>query len=64
MIYEYECEIHKVFEEMRSMSDPPLEECPFCQKEGIKSNPPKRLISLCNFELKGGGWADSGYSSK
>ena len=64
MIYEYFCENHKEFEIEQKINDQPLQECPHCKKEGKKSSPPKKLISLGSFSLKGGGvgWASSGYS--
>lgn len=34
MIYEYECPVHGVFEEMQKISDLPLAECPKCAAEG------------------------------
>lgn len=56
-IYEYKCPAceHK-FEELRKHDDPRPAVCPTCAKEAV------RLISLPNFELKGGGWAKDGYS--
>jgi predicted nucleic acid-binding Zn ribbon protein len=47
---------------MQSIKDLPLQECPSCKKEGLKSLPPKKLIGLSNFVLKGGGWAKDRYS--
>lgn len=61
-VYCYSCEIHKEFETLQSIKDPPLQECPHCIKEGKKSGQPKKLISLSNFVLVGGGWAKQGYS--
>lgn len=60
-LYEYECISHGVFEVRQSIHDPPLEECPRCIKENKKSSPPKRLISLGAFQLKGGGWSKDNY---
>lgn len=59
--YMYICREHKEFEVQQSIKDPPLKKCPQCEKEGLKNPPPKRLISLSNFVLKGGGWASEGY---
>ena len=62
MFYEYNCENHGDFEVQQKISDPPLQICPKCAEAGIVSSPPKRLISLSSFSLKGGGWSDTGYS--
>lgn len=64
MQYEYECIEHGIFETTQKISDDPLTECPLCVNENKKNGIPKRLISLSAFSLKGGGWADSGYSNK
>lgn len=61
MIYEYECTVCGVFEYTQSIKDEPLEECPTCKEKGIKSEKPKKLISLTSFQLRGGGWASEGY---
>lgn len=61
-LYEYECKkFHGIFEVRQSINDPPLDKCPQCVKEKKKSGPPKRLISLGAFQLKGGGWAKDNY---
>lgn len=60
--YLYECPVHKEFEVQQSIKDPPLQECPTCKKEGLKSAPPKKLIGLSSFILKGGCWAKDKYS--
>lgn len=64
-VYLYFCDLHGEFEETHSMNEK-LETCPYCVSEEIY--PPrkvKRLISGgTTFVLQGGGWADSGYSSK
>lgn len=57
-IYEYECEKcgHR-FELWRTLSqDTKKARCP---KDGAAC---KKVISLSNFHLKGGGWAKDGYS--
>jgi putative FmdB family regulatory protein len=59
-LYEYECEVHKVFEVKQSMKDDALTECPHCKEEG-KITAVKRLISRSNFTLIGGGWAKDNY---
>jgi len=61
MIYEYECEIHKVFEVQQSISDKTLEECPHCKADG-KTSTVKKLISMSSFVLNGKGWARDNYS--
>lgn len=43
------------------MKELPLAECPTCKEKGIKSDVPKKLISLSSFQLLGGGWAKEGY---
>ncbi len=69
--YTYICEksdnhdSHGEFEEFHSINDK-LEVCPICVKEGV--NPPNKVTRLISggtsFILSGGGWADTGYSSK
>lgn len=60
--YLYSCDKHKEFEVQQSIKDEALKECPFCKQEGVKNAlPPKRLISLSSFILKGGSWAKEGY---
>jgi putative FmdB family regulatory protein len=62
LIYEYFCAVcEKEFEVIQSIKDLPLKECPTCIENGIKSPPPKKLISRSTFVLKGGSWASSGY---
>jgi len=63
MFYDYECTIHGIFEAQHSIKAPPLSICPKCAEEKIENPlPPKRLISLSSFTLKGGGWAKDKYS--
>lgn len=65
MIREYFCsQCGREFENDEKMNDEPLSECLICKSEGKNSPPPKRLISLSNFHLLGGGWASSGYGNK
>lgn len=59
-VYEYECELHKVFELQHSIKDT-IEECPKCKEEGLEPKKLKRLISSTSFLLQGGGWASEGY---
>lgn len=59
--YDYKCIRCGVFEVQHSIKDPPLQECPKCKKDGVQSPPPKRLISLSSFHLKGESWAKNGY---
>lgn len=59
-IYVYEClECKSEVEEIQKMSDPPLEDCPKCGKKKVL----EKKMGKSNFQLKGGGWADDGYSS-
>lgn len=61
MHYEYLCQnpdCGKEFEAEQKIVDPPLEKCPICNNETF---PPKKLISLSSFSLKGNGWASEGY---
>jgi len=59
MTYEYECESCKhTWECEQKITEEPIKKCPKCKKKKAK-----RLISNGNgFQLKGGGWAKSGYS--
>lgn len=60
--YLYHCEKHGEFEHEHSISQT-LKECPLCQKEGLPSKEPRRLINSENsFILNGGGWAKDRYS--
>lgn len=61
--YDYHCDqCNKTFEVQQSINDPHLQECPKCRENGIDSSPPKKLISLSSFHLKGSGWGNTGYS--
>lgn len=66
--YIYQCqesEGHGEFEAFQSIKDPPVKICPKCIEEGKlegKCLSPKKLIAATSFILKGGGWANSGYS--
>jgi putative FmdB family regulatory protein len=58
-IYEYRCTTcGGVFERIQKFSDPPLSACVTCDGKVEK------LISRTAFQLKGGGWYASGYSSE
>lgn len=58
-IYEYQCEScnHK-FEAIQRVSDPPLVDCPQCNKAQLK-----KLISAAGFRLKGSGWYETDFKS-
>lgn len=66
--YIYKCQsCEKVFEVRQRISADPLSECPkdICPKveEGKDCDgTPKRQVAGGAFHLKGGGWADEGYS--
>lgn len=59
--YDHSCSHCKYeWEENYSIKEDPPKICPKCKSESVK-----RLISSGGtFVLAGGGWADSGYSSK
>lgn len=61
-VYEYECPKCGTFEFEQRMSEAPLSSCPSCDKRGEQSSV-KRLISSTSFQLKGGGWYKTDYSS-
>ena len=56
-IYEFKCPNGRITEGLVRMDTKEIE-CPKCHKKA------KKIISLCSFELKGGGWFADGYSSK
>jgi putative FmdB family regulatory protein len=59
-IYVYQCSACDArIEEIQKFSDPAPEKCEKCEKKGTM----EKQISAGSFELKGGGWADDGYSS-
>ena len=62
--YLYVCEItNQEFETQHSIKDE-LQECSLCKEAGRSVHKPKRLIAPgTSFQLSGGGWASSGYSS-
>jgi len=59
-IYEYQCSAcgHKL-ESIQKISEDPLKLCPECHKNTLK-----KLVSAAGFQLKGGGWYATDYSSK
>lgn len=60
MTYEYECtKCSHQWELQQKITEDAVKKCPNCKKKSAK-----RLISGSSFILKGGGWADVGYSSK
>jgi len=61
-IYEYRCPScgHEM-EKLVSRTDVPPPDCPDCAKKG-NAIEMRKLVSVSSFSLKGGGWADEGYS--
>jgi len=55
--YEFECPKGTVTEQLVKMGTEEIR-CPDCGQKA------KKIMSLCRFELKGGGWYADGYSSK
>jgi len=55
-IYEFKCPNGAITEKFVEMGTKEII-CPKCRKKAPK------IISLCNFHLKGGGWFSEGYSS-
>jgi putative FmdB family regulatory protein len=56
-IYEFRCPNGRITERFASIDTKEIE-CPECHQKAEK------ILSLCSFELKGGGWFADGYSSK
>ena len=56
-VYEFQCPCGKLIEELVKMGTEEIE-CPGCHQKA------KRILSLCHFELKGGGWYADGYAAK
>jgi putative FmdB family regulatory protein len=56
-IYEFECPKGSVTERLVRSGTQEIE-CPKCHEKA------KKVMSLCTFVLKGGGWAADGYSRK
>jgi len=55
-IYEFKCPNGTITEKFVKMGTKEII-CPKCGKKAV------RIISRCNFHLKGGGWSADGYSS-
>jgi putative FmdB family regulatory protein len=55
--YEFECPNGHIVEKLERMNIEEVE-CPECKEKAHK------IISLCTFKLKGGGWYADGYASK
>lgn len=55
-VYEFQCKCGNVIEDLVKMGTEAVE-CPKCHESA------KRILSLCSFELKGGGWYADGYGS-
>ena len=56
-IYEFECPDGDITERLVK-PDTRAITCPKCHQ------PAKKILSLCSFNLKGGGWYADGYSNK
>ena len=56
-VYEFECPEGTVTERLVEMGTEEID-CPKCRQKA------KKIMSLCTFELKGGGWYSDGYASK
>jgi len=60
-IYEYQCSVcEHEFETIQKFSDPPVTDCPKCDREGSVA----KKLSVSAFILGGGGWYNDGYSGK
>ena len=55
--YEYQCPNGHVVEKLERMDVEEIE-CPECKQKA------RKIISLCTFKLKGGGWYADGYASR
>jgi putative FmdB family regulatory protein len=56
-IYEFKCPNGTITEKFVKMGTKEIN-CPKCLRKA------KKIMSLCTFKLKGGGWYSDGYSSK
>ena len=58
-IYEYQCNScgHQL-ESLQKLSDPPLTDCPECNKPSLQ-----KQISAAGFRLSGGGWYETDFKS-
>ncbi len=58
-IYEYQCrDCGHDFETIQKMSEPPLVDCPVCEKPKLK-----KLVSAVAFRLKGSGWYETDFKT-
>ena len=58
--YEYECSSCKFYTEvMQKITDAALKKCPSCGKSTLR-----KLLSVPNFRLKGGGWYETDFKSE
>ena len=58
-IYEYQCrECGYRLDALQKMSDPPLSDCPECERPGLK-----KLVSAPHFRLKGSGWYETDFKN-
>lgn len=56
-IYEYTCQTcGHTLEALQKVSDPPLRECPACQRLSLV-----KQVSAAGFRLKGGGWYETDF---
>ncbi len=56
-VYEFECGKGTITEKIVPMGTTAIQ-CPCCRRKA------KKILSLCTFELKGGGWFADGYGSR
>ncbi len=58
-IYEYKClKCGHELEKIQRFSDPPLRDCPACQKPALE-----KQLSAPGFRLKGGGWYETDFKT-
>ena len=58
-IYEYQCrQCGYRLDVLQKMSDPPLSDCPECERPGLK-----KLVSAPHFRLKGSGWYETDFKN-
>lgn len=58
-IYEYRCsDCGHELESLQKLSDPPLTDCPECNKSTLQ-----KQISAAGFRLSGGGWYETDFKS-
>jgi len=56
-IYEFQCPNGTITERLTKMDTKEIK-CPKCHRKA------RKIMSLCDFQLKGGGWFADGYSSE